>query len=139
MRDDIKALIRERSHCVLATAADNQPYCSLMAYTASPECTRIRMATFRNTRKFRNLCENPWVSLLIDSRETEPGQALTVEGAFQEITDETEKEQIRQWLLENHPGMKDFLDQPETAIISIQIHALVFLNGLTDVHRERLI
>jgi nitroimidazol reductase NimA-like FMN-containing flavoprotein (pyridoxamine 5'-phosphate oxidase superfamily) len=138
MREDIEALIRSRKHCALATAAANKPYCSLMAYTAPADCSRIWMATFRNTRKFRNMKENPKVSLLIDARDAEQAQALTLEGCFQEITGESEIKEARERLLADHPEMEDFLDQPDTAFVCIRLQSLVFLNGLTDVYRERL-
>src|SRR6056297_496425 len=104
MREEINALIQKKRHCVMATAADNRPYCSLMAYTSSPDGSKIFMATFRNTRKFRNLTGNPWVSLLIDSRDTAQAQALTVEGRFEEVVDNSKKMQVREMLLADHPN-----------------------------------
>ncbi|HMA84179.1 MAG TPA: pyridoxamine 5'-phosphate oxidase family protein [Desulfosalsimonadaceae bacterium] len=136
MRDDIKELIRNRRHCVLATATGNQPYCSLMAYAADQDCTRIYMATHRNTRKFSNLTENPMVSLLIDSRDSEAAQALTIEGECAQIQSDTEEEQIRELLLNAHPYLNDFVSQPDTAYICIHAKSLVFLNGLTGAYRE---
>jgi nitroimidazol reductase NimA-like FMN-containing flavoprotein (pyridoxamine 5'-phosphate oxidase superfamily) len=136
MRDDIRELIKSRRHCVLATATDNRPYCSLMAYTASPDGTRIFMVTYRNSRKFKNLTENPMVSLLIDSRDAEAAQALTIEGECKEIQSDTEKKQIRALLLNDHPHLQDFASQPDAAYICIHANSLVFLNGLTEAYRE---
>ena len=138
MRDDIKKLIKSRRHCVLATATGNQPYCSLMAYTASPDGTRIFMVTYRNTRKFKNLTENPMVSLLIDSRDADAAQALTIEGECAEIQSDAEKKQIRALLLNDHPYLQDFVSQPDAAYICIHAKSLVFLNGLTEAYRETL-
>lgn len=138
MRDDIKALIQKKRHCVLATATENKPYCSLMAYTTSEDGTRIFMATHRNTRKFRNLKKNPAVSLLIDSRDLTEAQALTVEGKFEEIQNETEKKKIRDRLLNDHPQLNDFVAHPDAAFICINACSLVFLNGLTDAYYETI-
>ena len=136
MREDIKALILKRKHCVLATVSENKPYCSLMAYTASEDCTRIFMATYRNTRKFVNLKENPRVSLLIDSRDVADAQALTVEGVFEEIETETERSKVRKLLLDAHPQLNDFVNHPDAAFICINAKALVFLKGLTEAYHE---
>ncbi len=136
MREDIQDLIRSRRHCVLATVADNQPYCSLMAYTASDDCTRIFMATYRNTRKFQNLLQTPRVSLLIDSRDGDNPQALTVQGEFAEVVDDRERQFVYDHLLADHPDLQSFLDYPDIAFIRVRISALVFLNGLTDAHYE---
>lgn len=138
MRDDIKELIRKGRHCVLATASKNRPYCSLMAYTTNEDHTRIFMITYRNTRKFRNLEQNPRVSLLIDSRDTAEPQALTVEGEFEEIINDTEKKKIRKFLLNAHPHMQNFVDHPDAAYICINANSLVFLNGLTDAYYETI-
>lgn len=138
MRDDIKALIQKRRYCVLATASENKPYCSLMAYTPSKDGTRLFMATHRNTRKFRNMKKNPVVSLLIDSRDLTEAQALTVEGEFEEIQNETEKKKILDMLLNDHPQLNDFVDHPDAAFICINASSLVFLNGLTDPYYETI-
>ena len=138
MRADIKALIQKRRYCVLATASENTPHCSLMAYAPSEDGTRIFMATHRNTRKFRNLNKNPAVSLLIDSRDLAEAQAITMEGEFEEIQNETEKKKIRDRLLNDHPQLNDFLAHPDTAFICINASSLVFLNGLTDAYYETI-
>lgn len=138
MREDIKALIQSRRHCVLATAYENQPYCSLMAYAASPDSIRIYMVTSRDSRKFRNLKENPRASLLIDSRDLEAAQALTIEGGFEEINTDAAKKEIRKLLLADHPQLKNFTDQPDAGYICIHLRSLIFLNGLTDAYYETI-
>ena len=84
----MKALVREKNMCVLATVADGRPRCSLMAYATDEACEEIYMVTHRNTQKFKNLMKNAAVSLLVDSREKAPrnrAQALTVDGVFRRI------------------------------------------------------
>ena len=88
MIEKIKDLIKRKDMCVLATAFDNKPHCSLMAYVTDDDCGAIYMVTGRETTKYRNISANPQVSLLIDTREEHPGdsrpkaQALTVSGVF---------------------------------------------------------
>ncbi len=138
MRDDIKTLIQNRRHCVLATIAGDAPYCSLMAYTTNTECNLFFMATHRNTRKFRNITDNPRVSLLIDSREIRTPQALTIEGTGTEIKAEKDRKAATDLLLADHPSLIDFIRHPEAVLICVTAQSAVFLNGLTDAYYETL-
>ena len=139
MQDDIKALIQNGRHCVLATAADNSPYCSLMAYATDNTCTRFFMVTHRNTRKHKNILGNPRVSLLIDSRDTSTPQALTIEGRGEEIVTEPERKTAAEKLLTDHPALADFISHPEAVFIRVTAGNAVFLNGLTDARYEKLV
>jgi nitroimidazol reductase NimA-like FMN-containing flavoprotein (pyridoxamine 5'-phosphate oxidase superfamily) len=137
MLEQIKALAKEKSMCVLATVDGQKPYCSLMAYVADETCKEIYMVTHRKTQKYQNLLENPSVSLLIDTRETTPrakAQALTIEGAFQRIEDHNKRRRVKKTMLTIHPGLKDFIDHPDAEIICIKVNAFLLLNGLTDAH-----
>jgi nitroimidazol reductase NimA-like FMN-containing flavoprotein (pyridoxamine 5'-phosphate oxidase superfamily) len=64
-----------------------------MAYATDDECREIYMVTNKLTRKYRNLTENPLVSLLMDTRDEDTGsgrlkaEALNVEGGFEGIED----------------------------------------------------
>jgi nitroimidazol reductase NimA-like FMN-containing flavoprotein (pyridoxamine 5'-phosphate oxidase superfamily) len=137
MIEQIKALAKEKSMCVLATVAGAKPYCSLMAYVADELCEEIYMVTHRKTQKYKNLLENPAVSLLIDTREKIPRsrvQALTIEGAFQRLENETKKNTVKKTLLTIHPNLKDFINHPDAELICIKINAFLLLDGLTDAH-----
>jgi len=138
MREEIQSLLRAGRHCVMATAADNKPYCSLMAYAVNDDCTQIFVGTRRNTRKYQNLAENPLVSLLMDSRDQHRPQALTIEGVIEEIEQDPEKDQIRELLTGRHPELKSLLDSPDAAILCVRVKSVVFLNGLTDVFRQEI-
>jgi nitroimidazol reductase NimA-like FMN-containing flavoprotein (pyridoxamine 5'-phosphate oxidase superfamily) len=137
MLEKMKALVRKKNICVLATVSDHKPYCSLMAYITDALCKEIYMATHKNTTKFNNLQKNPSVSLLIDSRETQPrskAQALTIDGVFIPLTVENEKQNIRDRMLESFPHMKDFIHHPESELIRIKINSFLLLDGLTESH-----
>ena len=138
MRPDIQELISHRRHCVLATAADNCPYCSLMAYAASDDGTCLFLVTHRHTRKFKNLLANPSVSLLIDSRETDAPQALTLVGTAEEIPAGEERKAVQKRLLTVHPDLRAFTDHPEAAVIRVRARQAIFLNGLTDAYHETI-
>jgi nitroimidazol reductase NimA-like FMN-containing flavoprotein (pyridoxamine 5'-phosphate oxidase superfamily) len=144
MLDKMKALVREKDLCVLATVSDDKPHCSLVAYTTNSEGTEIYMVTHKKTRKYRNLIANPWVSLLIDTRDENMGathlktRALTVSGMFEAIQDTARKDHIRVELLEKHPHMTEFVKDPDAEVFSIRIESFLLLEGLTNAHFEML-
>jgi len=137
MLEKMTALVRKKNVCVLSTVSDNKPYCSLMAYITDDTCKEIYMVTHKNTTKFNNLQKNPSVSLLIDSRETQPrsnAQALTIGGVFIPLIDDNKRQNIRDRMLESFPHMKNFLHHPESEIIRIKINSFLLLDGLTESH-----
>ncbi|MBW2603884.1 MAG: pyridoxamine 5'-phosphate oxidase family protein [Deltaproteobacteria bacterium] len=137
MLEKMKNFVRDKNICVLSTVSGNKPYCSLMAYITDATCEEIYMVTLKNTTKFNNLQNNPWVSLLIDSRKTQPrskAQALTIDGVFAPLDDENKENRIRNNMLKSFPHMKDFIHHPESELIRIKINSFFLLNGLTDSH-----
>jgi nitroimidazol reductase NimA-like FMN-containing flavoprotein (pyridoxamine 5'-phosphate oxidase superfamily) len=141
MLEQMKALAREKNMCVLATDAGGKPYCSLMAYVTDESCEEIYMVTHRATQKYKNLMENPLVSLLIDSREKTPRnrvQALTVEGSFHKIGDSTQRAKIRKRLIREHPQLAGFIDHEDAVIFGVKVSAFLLLNGLSEAHYQML-
>jgi nitroimidazol reductase NimA-like FMN-containing flavoprotein (pyridoxamine 5'-phosphate oxidase superfamily) len=141
MLAEIKNLAMRKNICVLATLAGNKPYCSLMAYTMDDACSEVYMATHRNSQKFRNLTENPAVSLLIDTREVTPfsqAQALTIEGTCGLIDDDSKKKKVLERLLAVHPHLKEFCAHPQSEILCIRITAFLLLKGLTEAYHVNL-
>jgi nitroimidazol reductase NimA-like FMN-containing flavoprotein (pyridoxamine 5'-phosphate oxidase superfamily) len=142
MLEKMKALAKEQDICVLATVSGGNPHCSLMAYTTDDDCREIYMVTHKETKKYRNLIENPSVSLLIDTREEHAGsrrpqaKALTVTGLFQRIDEESKKALARDRLLERHPHLAGFLDQTDAELLCIKVTSFLLLNGLTEAHFE---
>ena len=74
MRDRIKAFLKEKDMCVLATTPEGKPHCSLTADVADEEVKSIYMVTHRNTTKYAYLLSNKQVSLLVitDARDRPP-------------------------------------------------------------------
>ena len=144
MLEKMKALVKEKDICVLATVSSEKPYCSLMAYVSDDDCREIYMVTQRQSRKYENLTKNPYVSLLIDTREEHPGsplseaKALCLNGTFQKIDDEIKKTHVRAKLLERHPHIKELLDHPGAEILCIRLSSFLLLNGLMDAHYETI-
>jgi len=140
MDDDIckkvKALIREQGACVLATASENIPHCSLMGYASNSSCEEIYLMTFSDTRKYKNMSENPAVSILIDTRQApmESGHknamALTVSGRFR---------RIRKQLVQKHPELKDFFEDPRGEPVKIILESYTLLEGPTKAYHGSIL
>jgi nitroimidazol reductase NimA-like FMN-containing flavoprotein (pyridoxamine 5'-phosphate oxidase superfamily) len=144
MIEEMKALVRKKDICVLATASENKPHCSLMAYATNDECSEIYMVTNRDTRKYGNLVQNPTVSLLLDTRDEVQdsnrleAQALTVEGEFQPIQDAGKEALVRDRIRAKHPHLEKLLSHPNSEVFSIKVVSFLLLKGPTDAYFERI-
>ena len=139
MLAEMKALAREKNICVLATVGDRKPHCSLMAYVTDENCTEIYMVTHKNTHKYKNLMENPSVSLLIDTREISPrarAKALTVEGMCAAIEGEKKRQEVQSMLLDVHPHLSEFINHSEAEILCVRIQSFLLLDGLQEAHYQ---
>ncbi|MCX5911864.1 MAG: pyridoxamine 5'-phosphate oxidase family protein [Deltaproteobacteria bacterium] len=143
MLPKMKRMLKEKDICVLATVSGNQPHCSLMAYVAAADGREIYMMTLRDTKKYRNLTENPAVSLLIDTREDDAGpqrplaKALTVTGVFQRVEKEKQAP-IRARILGRHPHLQELFAKGEAEIFAVRVESFQLLEGATDSHFERV-
>ena len=142
MLEKMRAIVKEKNLCVLATVSEGKPHCSLMSYVTDEEGREIYMTSHRRTKKFANLMANPSVSLLIDTREEDRGskranvKALTVEGEFQKIDDLARKDLIRERLLRTHPHLIDFIHDPDAEIFSIKVKSFQLLDGVKNSYFE---
>ncbi len=139
MIEKIRAMVREKDTCVLATAGGGKPHCSLMSYIADADCRRFYLVSYRQTKKYKNLLENPWVSLLIDTREEDaPGdigrkKALTISAVFQPV-DPEKKDGVRKKFLKQHPQLKDLVDNPDAEIFAVRVESFQLLEGFRDAY-----
>lgn len=142
MLDEIKALIRKKDVCVLATVSGGEPHCSLMSYVTDDDCRNFFLITHRDTKKFRNLMQNTAVSLLIDTREEDVGQkrekvrALTVSGAFQAMENREQEGLYREKLLARHPHLKDFAQNENTEVFCVRARSFQLLRGVSESYFE---
>jgi hypothetical protein len=140
MLEKMKYLIKTKDTCVLATAKDNEPHCSLMSYVTDDACSRIYMMSLRETMKYRNLKANGTVSILIDTRDEgdehrrvhSPTLALTIKGLFEEILDIPARDEISRRLLSHHPALAPLAARPDFEIFSIRIQSLELLEGVVE-------
>jgi nitroimidazol reductase NimA-like FMN-containing flavoprotein (pyridoxamine 5'-phosphate oxidase superfamily) len=138
MLEKMKDLVRSQTVCVLATVSGGQPHCSLMSYATDADCREMYMVTFRNTKKYRNLTDNPAISLLIDTREKDLGEkryqtrALTVNGLFEVVKDQAKRDRIKALLLERHPHLIVLTDNPDAEFFTVRMKSLQLLEGIAE-------
>lgn len=121
---------------VLATEKDHQPYANLIAFSYSENLKKIVFATRSDTAKYRNLVDNPQVSMLIDTRKNNRedftgSAAVTVIGACSELNGDMKIRMIRIHS-ERLPGLRDFLKSSSIAVFEIKVSKYIITNGLDD-------
>jgi len=141
MIETMKQILVENDICVLATSADNEPYCSLMSYIADDEGRHVYMLTQSRSRKYGNLMKNPRASLLIDTR-SRPGaghdriQALTVTVTLLPCIKRDAAEHYRRCLFERLPPLQDLAEDQDARLIGFRVEAVLLLNGPLEAHYQ---
>lgn len=130
----IGRLLADQRLAVLASYGDDQPYTSLVAFSASDDLRAIHFATPRATRKFANLSQCPHVSMLIDNRSNlqcdfDKGIATTALGSVIEV----EKGDAANLYLKKHPHLYDFIASPGTAILEICVQRYYLVSKFQHV------
>ena len=142
MIEKMKQIVMNEKYCVLATAMNNKPHCSLMAYTVGEDCKRLYMVTHKDSDKYRNLQINDSVSLMIDTRSNnkeKPSKALTVTGRFLEIDNEDALNRVKYDLKNRHPELNVFLNDDSSCVFSVEIESFLLLDGFTDSYFESVV
>ncbi len=137
----MKQLVMDEKYCVLATAMDNKPYCSLMAYAVEDDCSKIYMVTKKDSEKYKNLKSNKIVSILIDTRAStkeKAARALTITGFFSKINDEKLRSSVIDKLRSRHPELEIFLNNESARIFAVEIKSFLLLDGFIDSYYEIL-
>lgn len=145
---DIKARVVEvlqaRRFAVLATEREGQPHSSLVAVTPLGFFRQLIFATYRNTRKYRNLTSNSKVSVFIDGRArdqsgsgSQDGFVLTALGHAREIGS-GEKDAVKSAHLERHPDLNGFLAAPDCALVLVTVEAYQVVGAIDDVNWWRV-
>ena len=125
---------------VLATSDRGKPYTSLIAFALTPDRRTLIFATPKATSKYENIINQPAVSILIDNRSQEAGdihgaQAVTLLGTAKEVSTTAQQKACRAVLVNRHPELAAFIDEPETSLIAVTIHQAVHVARFQDVSR----
>jgi len=140
-REEIEAVLRElfaaQRLAVLSTQQDGRPYGSLVGFDAADDLRSVVFATTRATRKFANLMADPWVALVIDSRDNRESDfhaavAVTATGASREALG-AERDAAAAHYLRKHPALKSFVDSPTCAMVVVDVDTYYLVRRFQDV------
>lgn len=138
----IEHLLGEQALAGLATSQHGQPYGSLIAFAATPGFDAVLFATPRHTRKFANLQREPRVALLVDNRENRASDfsgaaALTILGTAREVA-AADRLTMQQLFLAKHPSLKDFIQDPDSALMIATIQTIVLVDQFQCVRTYQI-
>jgi nitroimidazol reductase NimA-like FMN-containing flavoprotein (pyridoxamine 5'-phosphate oxidase superfamily) len=122
---------------VLATEGSGQPHVSLIAITPVKGFSQMVFATYRNTRKFRNLKSNGKVAVLLSGGDSEfPGLqyewVVTAFGQAEEIVITPDQASLQSHL-SRHPELMPFLKSADCALIMINVEKYQIVQGIDQV------
>jgi heme iron utilization protein len=138
----LSSLLTSQKLAVLATQNQGQPHASLVAFAATADDREIIFATTRTSRKFAHLQADPRAALLIDSRTNQEadfhrGQALSATGTVRELTG-SDKPLRQQLFLTKHPHLREFVQSPSCALMSLHVQLYNFVSTFQKVIEYRL-
>lgn len=142
MLETIRELILQHDICTLATAADNVPHTSLMAYIPAPDARQIYLLTSRSTRKYSNCLRNPSVSILMDTREAHLGQdrekikALTLSGECALPASDEERKRLKALFAGTFPHLTGLAAHPDSEVLVVHLRSAQLLSGVQDSRYE---
>ena len=124
LKRNLHKLFNEQKLAVLSSNMQNQPYPSLIAFTCTEDLKNFIIVTLRNSNKYRNIMNNPQVSLLVDNRENQPSDfsnaiAVSVFGKAEEIQNDLNL--FRNLYLKKHPYLEDFVKLPDCTLLKINV------------------
>jgi general stress protein 26 len=123
-------LIQSQEQCVLATLGPAGPHCSLMSHLAEAHAGVIYLITRADTAKFRNIVNDPRVSLLVDQRNASPGKALTISGRCAPLAQGPERKRLLADFGQKHPGLRPILDAPDCRVLAVRVERFQYLDGV---------
>jgi nitroimidazol reductase NimA-like FMN-containing flavoprotein (pyridoxamine 5'-phosphate oxidase superfamily) len=135
--DTVRQLLDGQHYAVLSTHRKGHPYCSLVAYVATPDLLHGVFATHRTTNKYANLTENPRVSLLVDDRrntqdDIRQAVALTILGTAREVN-AGERREMQSLYAARHPHLEQFALDDDCALFDVTVAEYMLVKQFEDV------
>ena len=137
VRRDINEMLNSQRLGVLATYGSEYPYTSIVGFVATDDLSCILFATFRDTRKYRNIMADPHVSILMDNRSNKVedfsnAQALTILGTAREVCN-NQKNELMDLYLQRNPYLRDFVSDPNCALIQVKVDKYILVSRFQEV------
>ncbi|MGF1548112.1 MAG: pyridoxamine 5'-phosphate oxidase family protein [Thiotrichales bacterium] len=138
----VRTLLDSQIQAVLATQHQQQPYTSLMAFAVTPDLRHIIFATFRATRKYANLLDNPRASLLIDNRCNNAADygsavAISAQGAIWDA-DAARRAELLPVYLAKHPRLREFVTAADCALLQMNVECYYVVSEFQSVAELRI-
>jgi len=134
--EEITRLLARHRFGVLATYGGEYPYTSLISLAFPDDFRYLIFPTLRETRKYENLCHEKRVSVLLDNRSLEKSPeklyALTILGSASE-TDQAMHAVFKEYFLQRHSHLAEFLALPQTALIQIILKKVILVEELQKI------
>ena len=136
IRSYVEEALQSERLAVLATEGDGQPHASLIAITPFEGIRQLVFATYRNTRKYRNMALNSKVAVLMErgnDDRTDPRKSfvITAFGHAQEITTGI-KGAALQALLAKHPNLESFTYASDCALVLVTVNEYQVVQGIDN-------
>ncbi len=128
---------------VLCTQGEDGPFGSLMACAYSEDLAQVAFSTRRDTRKHAHLVADPRVALVFDDRPlhyVEPEaiaqvSVMTATGRARPLPPGAERDGWTARLLERHPALRGFADDPEVALFVVAIATVEIVSRFERTER----
>lgn len=132
------ALNETQRSAVLATAADQYPYTSMVSFALTPDLKGALFLTPRNTVKYKNLMRSAHVALLMDNRTNTTqdllgAEAITLIGAAKPVRKGKKRDELLKIFLKKHPKMKAFASAETTALVFIEAERYIHVSQFQAV------
>ncbi|WP_455391604.1 pyridoxamine 5'-phosphate oxidase family protein [[Eubacterium] cellulosolvens] len=136
LRKRVNELLIDQRLAVLSSTMNDQPYPSLVAFAHSDNLQYLFFATLRHSNKYRNIKNNPKISMLIDNRGNSPSDfaeaiAVSVFGTASEM--DSSIDQCMDIFLKKHPYLKDFLEMQDCALLKVKVEKFKVISNFQNV------
>ena len=137
VREELGRMIHEQYYAVLATDQEGQPQTNLVAFICSDDLKYIVFITPRGSQKYRNIINNPLISLFIDNRTNGSADIFRATGVSVHgkcrILDEDDRQVWRDRYVLKHPDLSQFIADPENVMIGVDVHRYIVVNRFQSV------
>lgn len=132
----LRNLFSSQPFMALATQGSSGPHASLLAFATTPDLRRLIFVTPRATRKFRNLVDQPRVSMLVDDRKDDSSAiegvtVVTAVGLAKE-TDGDRRHSLLELYCRRHPALRSFAESDQSALFEVTILQYDIITGIHD-------
>ena len=135
--DELMDILNQQLVAVLSTSSNGISYSCLVSFVVTKGFQDVIFATKRERLKYRNMSENPNVSLLIDNRKNKPSDiteatSVTIVGSVEDIQTKDRVRLIRH-LVEKHPNLESFFEADDTAIMRLYPERMYVVDNFESV------